>query len=235
MLAISIGLLICNIVIFKTRYLKIIMLFFLAGAMAVTMSRGGGISLFFAVNFYLLIKSPKSFIKLNFKILLMLILLFLLKDYYQPINSIFSRYIGSFFSENVIVQTSGRNVIWAYTLDQLFYSSNIITFLFGFGIGSFRHNFHTDPHNVFLHIFWEHGLVTLFTTLAVSVMLYLNISWKDSNNSSSGLVGIKFALIVLGINFFVEGFQYSTQTGWLVAIFAGYAINEYVVKSIALK
>jgi hypothetical protein len=184
-----------------------------------TMSRGG----FLAAVIPLLLYGffcLKLYRKFLFYFSLLVMSVFLLST-----DSVFiDRFLYSFFSSNPLEVTSGRNVLWAYFLEKLS-SVSLYEFFFGFGVGSFNFFNQIDPHNVFMHFFWDYGFLGFFVLLYVFFYIFRGLINFNKNRFS---IYLYLSFISFFICFLVEGYLHSIQTGLFFGLYVGFAL--YYIK-----
>ncbi len=208
--------------IFKSFFKYLVISIYLFSLLT-TMSRGGVYSLIIGLLFYQLFKGWRPLIIFSLGLGLVFFLLHNVES--VPVVSSFGdRYFDSMSGGDIVEGTSGRNEIWGYVFTKI-EEMGSYNFLFGLGVGSFQYDSYTDPHNTFLHILWEFGLSGFTVALTIAALTFLKVVtqyYRDNIRQTTGLM-----LIVLGLNLCVEGYQYSTQTGWLLGIFLGIGLAIY--------
>ena len=205
-------------------YFKLIAISAYLFSLLTTMSRGGVYSLIVGLLVYQLFKGFRSSIYFFVGLALLFLLLDNTFNSVPIMTSIGDRYFDSMSGGDIVEGTSGRNEIWEYVFTKT-EGTSTFNFLFGQGVGSFQYDSYTDPHNTYLHILWEFGIVGFTVAMVVVAMFFFKIVTEYPRDNISQTIGL--VLIVLGLNLFVEGYQYSTQTGWLLGVFLGIGYAVY--------
>jgi O-antigen ligase len=130
--------------------------------LVMTASRGGfvGLAMMCAVGAYLY-RHLISYSRISGWVFGSLILLVLVVSFSQYGNLLAERMIGTSGSIDASTVSSGRSDIWATALAAMF--AHPMTFITGFGWDAYAHMpFHYSPHNHYLALWFNLGLVGLF-------------------------------------------------------------------------
>ena len=125
--------------------------------------------------------------------------------YYLLINNdafysrIFGIREGAISSANIITEvSSGRNTIY-FSILELIFRGDALTFYFGFGSEAFNElNFGAAAHNLFLEYFAVGGLISLVLYVIWYLMLYREILRSNNNMSISSSVFALFYISLVG-------------------------------------
>lgn len=183
-----------------------------------TLSRGGLYSCLLALLLFGAFKIKKKSSLVIILIFTLGIGGFLFASKLEIVQSIGERFISSVTSSNIVTTTSGRNDLWTYTLSEID-NRGILGLIFGLGVGTYRYSSYVDPHNMFFHIQWEFGLFGLIMFLVFYEFLTIHSMFVPQDDNSNWT--LLLILVIIAFNLLVEGYQYSTQTGWLLGIFLG--------------
>ncbi len=216
--------------LFKREFLRwpILGLFILC--IVLTMSRGGLYSCILGLGVYYFFNGFKKFLFFIFAFFMLGLGSFAFEKQIPIVQSAIDRFVDSVTSKNVIENTSGRSDMWFYTFEELYFR-DAINSLVGHGVGTYRYDSYYDPHNTYFHLFWEYGLVGFLFAVGFTLYLFINnFALKIYNKDVYMIITI---LIVLCFNMLVEGYQYSTQTGWLMGVILGisFAIKGFKASS----
>ena len=202
-----------GVFIFKPYpYFRLVAIMVLVVAMLLTMSRGGLLALLFGMLIYKFMTRGLR-IKQILWIFIGLILVSAMDNSFLTI--LVDRFYESLVAGDMVTKTSGRNFMWEYAWNNIFYENSTLGLFFGRGIGSFYYENFTDPHSTPLLLLWEFGVVGLIFFMIVFIKNYLKLSWKSCDSEQ---IILKTMLIIILINLSVESLHFSSQSGWLLAV-----------------
>lgn len=207
------------------RGLMLIGLGFSAIALLTTASRGGFLGLLagsLVAIFYLrahisgraLSRALVGFLFLG---LIGVVILLLTGTY----DATFGRAIGQTTIGNVYDASSGRTLLWAEALEKMFLAP--ITLISGFGWEAYRQlfDFRLAPHNSYLKILFELGLIGL-TLLIVTYVNMIAVVRKSLSKTQGFVHSLLLAFIFGLISYLVSIFFVDIHSPWLfVWAFAG--------------
>ena len=201
-----------------TKHHKLILSCFFIFTLVTTMSRGGFYALAITFFIYALGKGVRFLFLTMTSMTVVYALIELTFKSATLWQNLKNRYFFASPEGSLVEKTSGRNEIWGYLINEAS-DSPAIKIVFGHGVGTFQFDSYLDPHNSYLQVFWEFGLIGLAAVMIALIYLYRPLLKRGYLMKPVDTEAL--CLIILSLNMIVEGYHYSTQTGWILGFFIG--------------